>query len=556
MREQPEKIDAKFVKGFIRRRKKIFIVVSSIMLIATIIYGLTLPKIYVSTATILIEGQIADELLKGVSMGFIEERLQVITQQIMTRDKLTQILKKLNLITDLQDANSVEGALTDLRKNVELKTIKAGDFERGSYYMPVKTTVAFKLSYPSGDPTIAYKVTKEIASLYLEKNLEQKNQITTQATTVLKEKLKKMQEQTYFIEKKLADYKKAHAGELPENMAFNLEQIYRLNTQFEEVNAKIKNVEDLKSGAVAQAANFGMVPGGDLSGEKAAGDPWVRLSQLRTHLSSLQTRYSDKHPDVRKTKSEILRLENQLGVSGLTEKEKELESLKKRQAEFKRNPGADDQEATGLSDQIALLSRQIEESKKYQGKKSAKSPEEELNRLIQRRDDIQRRINELTRKTQMSSMVQMEYNKLIQEYESASKQCQETQAKLNDTNLAKEISEVQLGERFTVIEEPQVPIKPEKPNRLKVMLGGFFLALFSGLFFSMVMENLDHSIKSPEQLQKITKVPVLTILPYVMTDEERKILSGKSFISKVFDNLKRGASNLAGKKNKQGSEEL
>ena len=39
----------------------------------------------------------AGELLKGVSMGFVEERLQVITQQILTRDKLIQISKKLNL---------------------------------------------------------------------------------------------------------------------------------------------------------------------------------------------------------------------------------------------------------------------------------------------------------------------------------------------------------------------------------------------------------------------------------------------------------------------------
>jgi uncharacterized protein involved in exopolysaccharide biosynthesis len=555
MREQPEKIDAKFVKGFIRRRKKIFIAVTFLMLIATIIYGLSQPKVYSSTATILIEGQMAGELLKGVSMGFIEERLQVITQQIMTRDKLTQILKKLNLITDLQDANSIEAALTDLRKNVELKTIKAGDFERSSYYTPVKTTVAFKLSYSSGDPTIAYKVTKEISSLYLEKNLERKDLITTQATTVLKEKLKKMQEQTNFIEKKLTDYKKVHAGELPENMAFNLEQTYRLNTQLEEVNAQIKNLEDLKSGAAGPQANPRGLSGDTRSSEQVAGDPWVRLSQLRTQLSSLQTRYSDKHPDVRKTKSEILRLENQLGLSDIAEKEKELESLKKRQAELEKNPGTDDQEANRLSGQIALLSRQIEEKKTYPGKKNTKTPDAELNRMIQRRDDIQRKINEFTRKTQMSSMVQIEYNKLIQEYESASKQFQETQAKLNDTNLAKEIDEVQLGERFTVIEEPQVPIKPEKPNRLKVLLGGFFLALFSGLLVSIVMENLDHSIKSPEQLQKITKVPVLTILPYVMTDEERKILSEKSFISKVFDDLKRGAANLAGKKNKEGSEE-
>jgi succinoglycan biosynthesis transport protein ExoP len=118
MREQPEKIDAKFVRGFIRRRKKIFIAVSSLIFIGTIAAAFLTPKVYVSSATILIEGQIAGEILKGVSMGFIEERLQVITQQILTRDKLLQISQKLNLLPHPEDPSAVENALVGMRKNI------------------------------------------------------------------------------------------------------------------------------------------------------------------------------------------------------------------------------------------------------------------------------------------------------------------------------------------------------------------------------------------------------------------------------------------------------
>jgi polysaccharide chain length determinant protein (PEP-CTERM system associated) len=534
MREQPNKIDAKFVRGFIRRQIKLFLVISSLVLSLSIALAFTLPKVYVSTATILIEGQIAGELLKGISMGFIEERLQVITQQILTRDKLTQILQKLNLLPETPDAQSIDAILTGVRKNIELKTIKAGDFERSSY-MPVQTTVAFTLSYSSEDPAIAYKVAKEISSLYVQKNLERKEQITNQATAVLKEKLNKMQEQTGFIEKKLNDFKRNHAGELPENMAFNLEQIYRLNLQLEDVNARIKNLEDVKSGTAGQQANSRMLSGDPRSNDQASNDPWIRLSQLRTHLVSLQSRYSDKHPDVRKTKSEIQRLEVQLGIAD--QKERELEGLKKRLEEMKGTPGADRAEVAKLSEDISLLSRQVEEGKRNQGKKSTKSPEEELNRQIQRREDIQRKINEFTRKTQVSTMVQQEYNKLIQEYENSSKQYNETLAKLTDAKVAKEIEDVQLGERFTVIEEPQIPRHPTKPDKRKIILGGIFLALCAGLFASVAQENMDHSIKSPEQLQKITKLPVLTVLPYVQTDEERSRKAKGSMIEKIYQNI-------------------
>jgi polysaccharide biosynthesis transport protein len=546
MREQPEKIDAKFVKGFIRRRKKMFIAVLSLMLIATVMVALLLPKIYVSTATILIEGQIAGELLKSVSMGFVEERLQVITQQILTQDKLLQISKKLNLIPNPDDPRAIDTALNTMRKNIELKTIKSGDIDPRSYNP--SQTVAFRLSYSADDPLTAHKVATELSSLYIEKNLQRRDQITKQATAVLQEKLNQLKEQTSSVEKRLNDYKRAHAGEFPENMAFNLDQAYRLNQQLDEVNARIKQLEELKTGTSGSQLASNVPAGGGVAGAQPSNDPMVRLTQLRAQLTSLQSRYSDKHPDVRKTRAEIQRLENQLGVSDeLSKKESELESLRKRHAELTRNAGDDDPAVKQLSEEISVLSKQVEEQRRIRRQTRTNSAEDELNRQIRKRDDIQRKINEYSRKSQMSPLVQSEYSKLAQDYDNASRQYNETLAKLTDAKVAKEIEDTQLGERFLVIEEPRVPLTPEKPNRLKIMLAGLFLSLFAGLFVSIVMENLDHAIKSPEQLRKITKVPVLTIMPYVITDEEKKARSQKNIISKVFEDLRQGASNLARK---------
>lgn len=548
VREQPEKIDAKFVKGFIRRRKKIFIAVSSVMVVITVLVALLLPKIYVSSATILIEGQIAGELLKSVSMGFVEERLQVITQQILTQDKLLQISKKLNLVPNLDDPRAIDTALTTMRKNIELKTIKSGDIDPRSYNP--SQTVAFRLSYSADDPVTAHKVATELSSLYVEKNLQRRDQITKQATAVLQEKLNQLKEHSNAVERRLNDFKRAHAGEFPENMAFNLEQSFRLNQQLDEVNARIKQLEDLKAGPPASQQDSTVHAGGGMAGAQPSNDPLVRLSQLRTQLLNLQSRYSDKHPDVRKTKAEIRRLENQMGVSDeLSKKEGELEALRNRHAQLTRSAGADDPAVKQLSEEISVLSNQVEEQKRIRRQARTTSAEDELSRQIRKRDDIQRKINEYARKSQMSPLVQSEYSKMAQDFENASRQYNETLAKLTDAKVAKEIEDTQLGERFLVIEEPRVPLKADKPNRLKIMLAGLFLSLFSGLFVSMVTENLDHSIKSPEQLQKITKVPVLTILPYVMTDEEKKARSEKNIITRVFEDLQRGASNPARKKN-------
>jgi uncharacterized protein involved in exopolysaccharide biosynthesis len=228
-------------------------------------------------------------------------------------------------------------------------------------------------------------------------------------------------------------------------------------------------------------------------------------------------------------------------------RERELEGLRIRYADLKKSSGADDPGVKRLSEEISILSRQIEDQKKNLRRANSNSAEDEINKQMKKRDEIQRKINEYARKSQMSSMVQTEFTKLANDYENASKQYNDTLGKLTDAKITKEIEDTQLGERFIIIEEPQVPQKPQKPNRLKIAFGGLFLALCAGLFASIFMENIDHSIKSAEQLQKITKLPILTVLPYVKTDEEKKAEAKRGRIMRIFEDLKNRSSNISDK---------
>ena len=118
--------------------------------------------------------------------------------------------------------------------------------------------------------------------------------------------------------------------------------------------------------------------------------------------------------------------------------------------------------------------------------------------------------------------------------------------KLAEAKAVKQTDDTQMGERFTIIDQPVVPQQPEKSLRMKIFLGGLFLSIFGGLFVSIIMENLDHSIKSAEQLQKITKLPILTVLPYVKTDEEKKA-EASGMIMRSVEDLKNRASNMSRK---------
>ena len=489
MREQNEIFDIKFLRGFVRRRKKVFLSVSFIVLALSVLISFLVPNVFISTATILIEGQSAEEFIKGMSTSSIEERLQAINQQILSRDKLIEIIKQFSLTSDVENQANIESAANHMRQNIIIKTIRAEDLDRRAP-RGRQSTVAFTLSFQGSNPAIVQQVASRLTALYIEKNIETKEQLSAQTTAVLQARASQLKEQMELSGKRLGDFNRLHAGELPESVPMNLEQIFRLNSQLGEINAKIKLLEDRAAGSGGQNSS---VSSANPSGSQAVSDPWARLAQLRAQLESLQAKYSEKHPDVIKTKNEIQRLETRLGTMG---------------------------------------------------NERSKTHDSELNRYVQQKNELERRIAELQRRNQMAPLLQSEHSKLTQEYDNAAKQYNDTMGKLAETKLMKGIADTQLGERFTIIEEPSLPRSPEKPKQNKIILAGVILSMFCGFFVSVLMENLDHSIKSPEQLNKLTNLPVLTVFPVLKTEDEKRAETVKFHIVKRMRDLKKKISIL------------
>jgi polysaccharide chain length determinant protein (PEP-CTERM system associated) len=518
MPEQPEIYDLKFLKGFIRRRKRVFLIVASGVMLATILFAIFAPKTYVSTATFLIEGQMSDDIVKGTAAVAIEEKLQAITTQILSHDKLLEIIKEFKLYRELKSPADVEYVVREMRDDISVRTIKAEDLDqrpsRARY-----STVAFTLSFQGKDPVTVQKVASKLSSLFIQKNIQTKEQVASQTVAILEKKIAEMKERTGLLERKLNDYKVAHAGELPEAIPFNYEQINKLNIQIDELNQKIRVLEERKRNPDAVFAS--QTASDTVASAAAATDPWTRMSQLRMQLVSLQSRYSDKHPEVIRTKSELRQLEARLGISNeLNEKQRKLEDLKSQEADLKAGKGPNDPEVKKLQAEIVVLDKEIQ---KIKGSGAATDPtERELKRLTQQRADLQKRLNEYQRKSQIAPLVQKEYSRIASEYDDALKQYNETMSKLAEVRLARGIDQTQLGERFTIIDEPQVPQKHDKPKRARILLAGLLLSAFCGVMVSFTVENMDHSIKSVEKLQKMTQVPVLAVMPFMENGKEIK----------------------------------
>src|SRR4029077_21078538 len=123
-----------------------FLVVS----IGTATYARLLPNLYRSETVILVvPQQIPESYVRATFTTRIEDRLQSIQQQILSRTFLERIILDFDLYAKARKTTVMENVVETMRRqDISIETVK-GD--------------AFRLSYVSGDPETARKVTERLA---------------------------------------------------------------------------------------------------------------------------------------------------------------------------------------------------------------------------------------------------------------------------------------------------------------------------------------------------------------------------------------------------------
>ena len=533
--DEPKAVD---LKGLIRRRKKSFVLSFLSVIFMAVLIAFVLPPIYLSQSTILIEDQqIPREYVQTTITGFVEERLQVITQQIMSRSRLMEIINRFNLYQEMRDRYTTEEIIEKMRDDIHLETISAEVMDRRTG-RPTAATIAFTLSYEGKNPSMVQKVSNVLASFYLEQNLKSREQRASNTTIFLQQESDALKGQIDAIENKISEFKSAHIGELPEYNALNLQAITQLNRDVDHIEMQINSLKERKILLEGQIANVDPLSPIVTEEGKAMMHPGERLKYLRLQLISLQSALSEKHPDMKKLKKEIHELQQQVEESDASiEKVKRLNALTGQLAAIKGKSGPKHPDVVRLSKEVEVLGKEVENIRAEKVsqdlieqkpdnpayinlKTQIVSVEIQSTGLLEEKQQIEKEIAKYQRKIGNVPVVEKEFNKLIRDYENAKYKYNEIMAKLMEAKVAQGMEETQRGERFTIIDPGQLPEKPYKPNRLAILLIGFVLALGAGVGVSAVRENLDTSIKTAEELGQLTNVPVLSVISMMQSDEE------------------------------------
>ncbi len=478
--------EVKSIKDYllmIKRRKAVIIWPAALLSLLSIVVAVVLPPIFRSGATILIEQQhIPTELVKSTVTSYADERIHLLQQQIMTVNKINKIIKRFNLYPGQAAKVSNMELSEQFKERANLELINADVVS--NIGRSRQATIAFKLSFDDRSPLIAQKVTNELVTLFLKENVRSRTKRAEETTQFLDEEAKKIKHEIRKIENKIAEFKDQYRESLPELMDINLSEIARIENQLMQSELQGKLLKERGSSLRSQLALTSPTSRSFEGGSRKVLDS-NSLGELQAEYERLQSKYSKNHPDIRAIKRKIESLE-------------------------KQGPKAS-KKSNGVSNPMFLQLRS-----------ELEIVDAEQRGLITLREQLRKKRKKLESNVSKTNQVERGYSDLRRDLENNKVKYQELKAKQMEAKLAQTLEEEQKAERFTLIEPPLVPSKPEKPDRLKLALMGLALSIGAGLGLGLLVETLDNSVRGHKHLATITGFAPLIVIPYIENQEDYK----------------------------------
>ena len=92
---------------------------------------------------------------------------------------------------------------------------------------------SFRVSYVNRDPMVAQKVTARLASLFIDENSQDRENLAESTNVFLESQLEEAKGRLLDHERKLETYRKLHSGELPSQLESNLRAIQTAQLQLQ-----------------------------------------------------------------------------------------------------------------------------------------------------------------------------------------------------------------------------------------------------------------------------------------------------------------------------------
>lgn len=441
-----------------------------------------LPNVYRSETLILVVPQrVPESYVRSTVTARIEDRLQAISQQILSRTRLEQIITDFNLYQkERADKQLMEDIVETMRtRDIDINVIK-GD--------------AFRVSYQASDPRLAMRVTERLGSLFIDESLRDREVLAEGTSQFLATQLDESRRQLVQVENKLQEYQRINNGELPAQMEANLQGQHNAEMALQTLGESLNRDREKRLLLERQITDIVEAP------VEAKVDDKDKVPDMATTLESeyrtaqnallaLELKLKPEHPDVKKQKRAVEELRARIEASNL-----ETTLTSKPAAPVVMLDPAKRRKLTDARAELENLDRQI------QAKVAEESRLQGLVGMYQARIEVTPvREAELASLTRDYETLQASYRSLLQKKE--------------ESQISANLEKRQIGEQFKILDPARMPERPASPDRPRLYLIAALVAVVAGLGLAALAEFFDKTLRTEADVRAALNLMVLATVP-------------------------------------------
>jgi polysaccharide chain length determinant protein (PEP-CTERM system associated) len=460
--------------SLVRRRKWWIIVPAVLCIVVSGLLAAFLPRVYRSAATITVSSPaISAELLKQAGPSSREERIRAVSQQLLSRAVLEQVVRDEHLAPDGKIDAAVDRLLQPDRIKVEPTELLKQVAKEGLQLD------AFLLSYAGSTPGEAQRVADTLARVFVEASSRTREARAEDTSAFIATQLASSKARLDQIESRLRTAKESYMGRLPEQTQSNLSIAAGMRQQLESTAIALRGEQDRLS--MIERQIDGMKQGaGDiaLSGRGSMSSSQVRVLQLQQELANARGVYTEKHPEIQRLQEDLAAAKRDAAADRERPEEDRLQTLQV-------DPGYRQLLADRETARLRVRDLQRAESQ------------------------MRAQVASYQSRVEAAPMVEQQLASLQREYDLEKRQYSELSNKLQSAELAENLERRRGGEQFQVLYAAYVPRQPESPNVMRLLLLGVALGIALGGAAGVAREYLDRSVHDLRGLQAEFDVPVL-----------------------------------------------
>ena len=475
--------------GTLKRRAYIASVIAGVITLFVYWVAMALPNQYTASAVLLVEPQTVNGKLiePGASGIDLNERLNLMTAQILSRTRLSKIIEELQLFEKESKSMTRQEIVDEMRSKISVRPV-IPELTRGlrARDKPIEINT-FEVFFSASSAVTAAQVAQTLANDFIQNHIAARVESTQASLEFIAAEESRLSTRIREIDSKLAEIKEENASSLPENLAATQRTMER---DLSEMRYAQRQLDVARSDLSFWEHQFrtAQALGQSLNGQDSL-SPARRIQGLELQLKELVARgFTERHPDMISLKAELA--SNRRGVNEARAAKEENEDLA-----------------------LQSFGEQNADAERQRAKLHVASLEQEVERISLHLDELRAHVVATPRVAEKMEAFERQRVQLASSLKGFSS------LRLQAAVQA-DLERRQLGERFRILESAIPPLEISSPNRGLILILGLLFGLTIGVVVGLVAEGTDPSFHQERDLQSSVGIPVLAVIPSISFDED------------------------------------